>query len=152
MNGKLQPFRRIERAADAPAQIIGITVQLNPSADQTLGSYPERERWENDEYSVWLDKHSRHELGAFSVWHMAIRRKDQEPATDWRDLQAIKSILVGPEFEAIELFPAEMRVMDVTNETHLYALMTQNGDPVRIPVGRFGRREVNSLLVGQRPL
>lgn len=146
MNGKLQPFTKIENAAGAP-QVVGITMQMNVHPGAAPGAYPpDRERWENDEYSVWLNR--KYPLGC----HLAIRRKDLQPAHDWRDLQAIKTALVGAEYEALELYPAESRVMDVANEAHLYVMVGINGEPVRIPVGNFGRREVNSLMLGQRPI
>ncbi|OIQ65916.1 hypothetical protein GALL_525200 [mine drainage metagenome] len=87
------------------------------------------------------------------VWELSILRKDGQPAHDWRDLQAIKTMMVGAEYEAIELYPAESRVIDVANETHLFVEMTEDDKPVCVHVGRFGRREVNSVLAGgQRPL
>jgi hypothetical protein len=38
----------------------------------------------------------------------------------WRDLQRIKNDLVGPECEAVQLFPAESRLVDTSNQYHLY--------------------------------
>ena len=52
--------------------------------------------------------------------HMCIRRHDEQPCKDWRDHQQIKSELIGPECEAVELFPAESRLIDTTNEYHLW--------------------------------
>jgi len=73
------------------------------------------------------------------VW-LSIKRHDQEPARDWRDLQRIKNELVGPEHEAVELFPAESRKTDGANQTHLWVL----ADPkARWPFG-FEERLVTS--------
>lgn len=52
--------------------------------------------------------------------HLKISRADGQPARDWRDLQAIKSAVCGPEREAVELFPAESRLRDIANTTHLW--------------------------------
>lgn len=151
MNGKLQPLTRV---VDEPGEVkvIGVTVQRG--VPQTQLTYPpNRERWENAEYSIFLDKNEIQTsyLGCF--WHLGIRRKDQQPANDWRDLQAIKSALVGPEYEAIELFPAESRVMDVANETHIYVLRAAvDGSPTNFPAGNFAPRQVNDLMTGQRRL
>lgn len=70
------------------------------------------------------------------LW-LSIKRRDKEPIHDWRDLQRIKSELVGPECEAIELYPAESRVVDSANQFHLFAFV----DPTtRVPLGfRCGR-------------
>jgi hypothetical protein len=53
--------------------------------------------------------------------HLCIRRHDGQPCTDWNHLQQIKTELVGPEHEAVELFPAESRLINTTNEYHLWA-------------------------------
>lgn len=51
---------------------------------------------------------------------ITIQRFDESPARDWRHLQQIKDEVCGPEFEAVELFPAQSRVVDMTNTTHLW--------------------------------
>ena len=53
--------------------------------------------------------------------HLCIRRHDGKPCTDWNHLQQIKTELIGPEHEAVELFPAESRLINTTNEYHLWA-------------------------------
>lgn len=53
---------------------------------------------------------------------LTVQRIDRQPARDWRDLQRIKTDLIGAEREAYEVFPAESRVVDTTNTTWLWAL------------------------------
>jgi hypothetical protein len=64
--------------------------------------------------------------------HLSIKRRDRATVHDWRDMQAIKNMLVGPEHEAIELYPAESRLVDTANQYHLWALKTTTR---RFPVG-----------------
>lgn len=52
--------------------------------------------------------------------HITVQRFDEKPARDWRHLQQIKNEVCSPEFEAVELFPATSRVVDITNTTHLW--------------------------------
>jgi hypothetical protein len=52
--------------------------------------------------------------------HLSIRRNDRAPIHDWRDLQRIKNELMGPESEAIELYPANSRLVDAANQYHLW--------------------------------
>jgi hypothetical protein len=52
---------------------------------------------------------------------LAIRREDRRPIFDWRDVQWIKNQLLGPEVEAVQLFPAESRLVDTSNQYYLYA-------------------------------
>ena len=49
-----------------------------------------------------------------------ISRRDGEPYKNWRDFQRIKNELVGAECEAVELFPAESRLVDTANQYHLW--------------------------------
>ena len=67
---------------------------------------------------------------------IAIQRRDGAAVQDWRDLQAIKNELFGAGHEAIELYPAESRVVDTQNQFHLWVLLTYEGRPrPRFPVG-----------------
>lgn len=82
--------------------------------------------WMNDTYTVIV-----HNLDEFMT-HLSIRRNDRAPVTDWRDKQAIKNQLVGPECEAVELYPAESRLVDSANQYHLFCVT----DPeFRFPFG-----------------
>jgi hypothetical protein len=152
-NGVVKAFTRVDppKPGDPPT-VIGVTVYVNlPKGEQPTGHRLDRERWTNDEYIVFLDKSYPNHFEKVKVWELSILRHDGQLAHDWRDLQAIKTMLVGPEFEAMELYPAESRVIDVANETHLFVVVADDGKPVRIQTGRYGRREV-SLLKGQRLL
>jgi hypothetical protein len=84
---------------------------------------------------------------------LAIQRRDGEPIHDWRDLQAIKNQLVGPQYEAFELYPAEDRVVDTQNQFHLFVLTVHNGqDNPLIPVGWMrGCRQTQDELRTDRP-
>ena len=50
---------------------------------------------------------------------LSIRRNDRKPSMDWRDMQWIKNQLLGPEIEAVQIFPAESRLMDAANQYYL---------------------------------
>jgi hypothetical protein len=53
---------------------------------------------------------------------LSIRRLDNQPVHDWRDLQRIKNEILGPEVECVELYPAESRLVDTANQYWLYAI------------------------------
>lgn len=75
---------------------------------------------------------------AGDVMWLSINRRDKTPVHDWRDLQEIKNLIVGPEHEGFEVYPAESRLVDTANQYHLWVFL----DPkVRLPVG-FREREV----------
>lgn len=90
----------------------------------------------SDHYQVAIDKSPPHRLPGAIIWHLSIKRIDKEPIMDWRDLQAIKTQLCGPEAEAVQLFPAESRVVDTSNQYHLWVLMKLGGK--RLPRWPFG--------------
>ena len=72
------------------------------------------------------------------IMHLTIVRWDGRPCKDWRHFQQIKNELAGPECEAVELFPAESRLVDMDHEYHLWV----NTDPkFRFPFG-YARRHV----------
>lgn len=53
------------------------------------------------------------------IW-LSYKRHDRKSFGDWRIKQHIKNQIVGPECEAIEIYPAESRRMDTSNQYHLW--------------------------------
>ena len=100
--------------------------------------------WENDLYLV-------HVFFERPFVHLDISRKDGQPSHNWRHFQQIKNQLVGPEYEAIELYPAERRLVDTANQYHLWVHADANyvfplgfqhrwvlRDPIRVEVQSDG--------------
>ncbi len=52
--------------------------------------------------------------------HLSIKRRDKAPIRNWRDLQRIKNEICGEHCEAVEIFPAEGRLVDTSNQYHLW--------------------------------
>lgn len=77
---------------------------------------------------------------------LAIRREDRQAIMDWRDVQWIKNQILGPEIEAVQLFPAESRLIDTSNQYYIYALPAG----VRFPFG-FLERGVSESISLQLP-
>jgi hypothetical protein len=91
-------------------------ITSNPSTVIDWSKQPV-EFWSNSTYSVCAYRNPNDEIGL-----IAIRRHDWKPCSDWRDKQAIKSQIVGPDWEAAELYPAEARVQDEGNWSHLWVM------------------------------
>jgi len=53
---------------------------------------------------------------------LVIRRLDSEPTRDWRHFQKIKNDICGSECEGIELYPAESRLVDTSNQYHIFVM------------------------------
>jgi hypothetical protein len=86
---------------------------------------------ENSIYTVFV-----HDVPQPEGWPemltLSIRMHTRDVIRDWRDLQRIKNEVIGPENEAVELFPAESRLVDSANQFHLWVLK----DPkARFPFG-----------------
>lgn len=89
----------------------------------------------NNLYTVWVYEMS-------GGWHhLSIRRFDKAACRDWRHFQWIKNEICGAEREAIEVFPAESRLMDASNQYHLWVYP----DGESVPVGSRSGRAVADL-------
>jgi hypothetical protein len=85
-------------------------------AEVWLADQLDRETWLNHLYVVIVER-----AADGGVSTLSIRRQDRAPEPfPWRHLQAIKNQLAGPDAEAIELFPAENRVVDTANQRWLW--------------------------------
>ena len=101
------------------------------------------EVWLNDIYQVNVRRVKAE--GHPEEVHLSIKRIDKAPVTDWRDKQAIKNQLVGPECEGVELYPAESRLVDTANQYHLFCV----ADPsFHFPVGWDQGRVTCNTSVG----
>jgi hypothetical protein len=144
------PFERAVVPTETPesrAYKIGMMVSLAASggrvvdretAERVYDDVRAQERWINSRYQVTVDRRG----GDFPVVHLSIKRHDKEPPGQerWRDFQRIKDEIVGPEYEAAELFPAAERLVDTANQYHLWVA----ADPeFRFPFGFDG-----GLVVG----
>lgn len=133
----MKPFTRekLDRSrAKVKGMIRDMTTQYGltrKEAKQLIKEAEPDELWINDKYVVSLFKNEPHGLGDVDVWHLSIRRQDREAVHDWRDFQAIKNELCGPDYEGMELYPAERRVLDAANQYHIYVVMKN----VTLPFG-----------------
>jgi len=131
----LEPAVVPEPPAELVAQAAKALNITEEEARQRMADYEEgTSYWLNNMYQVqmrpfaWMDKQ----------WvHLNIRRRDGKAIfRDWRHFQWIKNQLVGPECEAVELYPAESRMVDSNNKYHLWCC----ADPTfRFPLGMTDR-------------
>jgi hypothetical protein len=162
--GKWVPLRPATRLPRDPQQIeaaIQHASEIAPSVDPArLRAIVEQagdeiaETWQNDRYLVHVIPWPGIKINdrTVPVVQLSIRRLDRGPCRDWRDFQRIKNQLVGDEAEAIELYPAESRLVDTATQFHLWWV----ADPLfRFPFGYDSGRVVSGKSVGgsvQRPL
>lgn len=106
------------------------------AADRQLARYARVEHYRDATYHAVVDRNAPHGLAGIRVWHLSIKRLDREPIHDWRILQAIKTAVLGPDVEAVELYPSEARLVDTANQYHLWAIVADDtGAPLAWPFG-----------------
>lgn len=93
----------------------------------SVAHYPEPARphqsWMNSIYQVSVWYHRAHAIfGDFA--HLSFKTHDRAPRHDWREMQRIKNEIAGPDRWAVEMFPPESKVVDTSNQYHLYAFAT----------------------------
>ena len=76
-------------------------------------------------------------------------RADGSSVMDWRHLQQIKNLVLGPEWEAVEIYPAENRLKDPSNARYLWACSASL--PFGLPGGRCVL-DAHEAFAPQRPL
>jgi hypothetical protein len=92
------------------------------------------------------------------VVHLSIRHVLNIAITDFRDFQRIKNELVHPEAEAVQVFPAESRLVDTCNQYHLFVNVPDSFGKVPVeqvdwtdgilPMGYFYGRDVAEATSG----
>lgn len=107
-----------------------VPLHLFMAADPISGS----EVWRNPWYDVRVVRHASGWILDNGPWmRIGISSADGEPRHDWRVFQHIKNQLAGPEWWALELYPAESQLIDPSNYYLLWAAPT-------LPFGeRLGR-------------
>lgn len=100
----------------------------------------------NSRYQVNMRKRRARD-GWPDMIHLSIKRidKDRVGVERYRDFMRIKDQLIGPEFEALEIYPAREREVDTANQYHLWVF----SDPTtRLPFGFNSGRVVTGESTG----
>ncbi len=96
----------------------------------------EAEIWRNSRYQVHVVRNVPNGFHVPGVIWLSIKNVHSPRSRhDWRDLQRIKNELVGPECDAIEIYPAESRLHDAADQWHLWVF--PEGAP--LPIGFLER-------------
>lgn len=101
----------------------------------------------NNRYTVFVREAGAGPFGR--CLHLSIKRNDQRPVHDWRDLQRLKNEVAGPGWEAVELYPAESRLVDTANQYHLWCFETPL--PLGFNEGRLLTEHADVMGAKQRP-
>ena len=94
-----------------------------------------KKRYLNYYYKVTMVDHP---WGEGMLRDLSVTHRDGGTGRDWRDYQQIKNDLIGKECEAVELYPADSRLVDSADSFHLWGIADEE---FRFPLG-FGDRLV----------
>lgn len=96
----------------------------------------EMQHWYNDTYLVGIWRFTSGWPFGGGPWaKLGISCHDGHARHDWREYQQIKNQLCGADWEAVELYPAEARLVDPSNYFYLWAAPS-------IPLGLFDGRRI----------
>jgi hypothetical protein len=120
-----QRRRQRKRASDGslpwtPFEVA--TYNRGPEVFNRLSRREDHELYVNSRYQVAVYPAS----SSGGLIHLCIKNRDRSASRDWRDFQRIKNELVGEEYEAIELYPKESRLVDMADQYHLWVLPKEN--------------------------
>jgi hypothetical protein len=89
------------------------------------------------------------------IVHLSFKTHDRQARHDWRDMQRIKNELVGEEFDAVEVYPAESKLVDLCNQYHLTVFLDWKlpfGFQTRcVADGKEGKGRQRPWADGERP-
>lgn len=75
---------------------------------------------------------------------LSIKTRDRAAHHDWRDFQRIKNELVGEDYEAVEMYPSEKRLVDTANQYYLFVFPELQFSRGWFPFG-FAERLVSEI-------
>lgn len=119
---------------------VGSDLDVGPYQVATRGDWLGAERQ--------IDSLMKRRRGTTKCVMLQVCRADGGSVFDWRDLQQIKNLVCGAEWEAVEIFPAESRLKDPSNARYLWC--TNMPLPFGLPGGRVVV-DACAALAPQRP-
>jgi hypothetical protein len=108
-----RPWKPLERATPVITPQLREQAEKDPEVARLLEE--SREVWLNDQYVVTVRRFAEGDVASLSI-----RRDDRKAPRDWRHFQWIKNEIAGTDVEAVELFPAEDRLVDTANQFWLW--------------------------------
>ncbi len=81
------------------------------------------------------------------MFHLSIKKIDRSAVHNWSHMQRIKNEIIGDEHEAVELYPAESRLVNMANQYHLWVFEDKE---VSFPFGFAEGRHVDVQREGSQ--
>ena len=129
----MDDFTRAEMDIPGVKQLMAATGCSEDEAHQRIKWMKSQQVYVNSLYQVNIETISQTQA------HLIIRRIDGQPISNWNHFQTIKNAFLGPECEALELYPKESNLVDAKNQYHLWGFT----DPKQTFGIGFTQREVS---------
>lgn len=117
----MKPFRRVKTEVPTWRELMTVGGYPEQRAKEEVKQLEKHQIWANNIYQVNIGYADPIDTGGVGFAHLIIRRLDKRPIHSWSHFQAIKNELVGPECEAVEMYPAEKHLIDAKEHYHLWA-------------------------------
>ena len=129
----MDDFKRAQMDIPGVQQLVAATGCSEDEARQRIEWMKAQEVYVNSLYQVNIETISPVQA------HLIIRRIDGQPISNWNHFQTIKNAFMGPECEAMELYPKESNLVDAKNQYHLWGFT----DPEKTFGIGFDKRQVS---------
>jgi hypothetical protein len=127
--GKRNNGRKITRIGDKN-MLVGWTPMQQCTVNEDAEKNGVVANFQNNKYTVFVKQAMSDAFGQqmpdgkvvpAEIIHLLIVRNDNKGVRSWEDLQRIKDEILGPNAEAVELFPSRERLVE-SKQTHLWVL------------------------------
>ncbi len=118
----MSPFQKTEMSIPTVQEVMALKGFPQQAAEAEVRRLKSHTVWVNNLYQVNVEPAE----GGIPFAHLIIRRLDGAPVHNWQHFQTIKNELLGPECEAVELYPPEGHLVDEKDHYHLWGFTTPN--------------------------
>lgn len=109
-----------------------VAVQWESAGNEWRGGCDHCDHWvrgpKKENVEALMTKHAEQHRTRENMMHLSIHRHDRRRLRDWRHLQQMKNEIAGEDRWAVEVFPTESKLVDTSNEYHLWVL--PEGEPL----------------------
>lgn len=123
------PFERAHFSTPVTFELPGL-IQNHETAESIEHQLTKETVWLNSRYQVYVIENVPNGFGMLGITWLSIRNQTRDARHDWRDLQRIKNELCGPDRDAVEIYPAEYRLHDTSDQFHLFVFPAGKSFPL----------------------
>lgn len=118
----------------------GIPKPTRRDAKKVLLDHMAEMWYANDKYQVAVDYSQWDSKKGDGIIWLSIKNHERTTGISWQHKQWIKNDICGEEMEAVEIFPAESRMVNTANQYHLWVMKKV---PFGFPVGFVTKDDVD---------